>query len=65
MKGIKFNIEETKYLGLTKNYGNKGCFVHIYLCVHYKYYKDEETLITSISRTIAHEEIHVSVTVIK
>lgn len=56
MKGIKFNIDETKYFGLTKNYGKKGCFVHIYLRTHYRYYKDEDILITSISRTVAHEE---------
>jgi len=55
MDTIEMNIEE-----LTKSYGRHiRDHVIIYLRTQYRAFKDEELLIKHITKTIAHEELHI------
>lgn len=53
----KINLDvstNTRYFGI-----HQKDTVIIYLRTHYRCYKKESNLITSITKTIAHEEIHI------
>lgn len=44
----------------TKHFGHhwEG-YAKVYLLTHYRCYKDEEQFIKSITKTVAHEELHI------
>lgn len=55
MDSIEMNITE-----FTKTFGrHRGSHIIIYLWTQYRVWKDEDKLITHITKTIAHEELHI------